>query len=145
MTKAVIAMSISLALMADQAGLGLAHGADLGELAGTWAENAAGCRDYLAHSLQTEAAKRRAGLMIIRPTSIEFIEPRSCRLGNIRGDGTRWVMSGACELKGQPFSSAITIVALDRSSITVRLSKTAVAPDKPVPHVRCSKDTEWSE
>jgi len=119
-----------------------AAAADLGRYGGTWAYSAAHCRDYLRDRIANEARMRGAGLMIIRPTEIEWITPATCEVSNLHASGTTWTMQGKCEIKGRDFTAAITLKATDTRHISLG-TRAAEFGNETHGYVRCSTAAAW--
>jgi hypothetical protein len=132
----------ALGALALQAGIALAE--DLSEFAGTWAFTPAGCRDYLNDKLANEARKRGVGLMIIRPSDIEWVTPATCEIANVRRSGDAREMDGKCELKGNEFAAPITVTTRGNNLISV-LVDSSITGREALRYSRCSKAIKWKD
>ncbi len=118
-----------------------ASAADLSQFSGTWARNTKSCGGYLKGKLD-EKQMRGARMMIIKAAEIEWANPASCQISNLKGSGKEWTMDGKCELKGDEFETKLTLKSLGSDKINVALASSPTGPEKS-DYTRCSKKTEW--
>jgi hypothetical protein len=145
MVRSLTIILAALGFIATQAVVSATLAEDLTKFSGTWAYTSAGCQAYINDKLENEADKRNAGLMIIRPTEIEWITPATCDISHVRVTDNRWNMNGKCERKGIPFVSQIIISPQDSAHIGIRVTSGPITDGKPFKYTRCSAKTEWRD
>ncbi len=144
MPRIATLIAVALASLVLQAAGSAASAEDLTEFSGTWAFTPAGCQDYLNGRIENEARKRGAGLMIIRPTDIEWVTPATCEVSNVQVSGNRRDMDGKCELKGNDFQGRITLTPADSNRISLRVDADVTGRET-LTYNRCSKATKWKD